>query len=604
MDKVADRWLMPRKNSGIRLLFVHAPYLLACELLAVLAVLWLLPERSMASSIFLWLSAWGVSVLVRVWPIVDQGDDQDDVHTENPQSNRLHEQKLRQRARIYVAGSLLAGVIWGVLSWLVLQPSEQLNTTFVLLLTMGVAVLGAAAQLAWPPAWLAYVIPIVVIVGDRLLAMAEGFAMLSLLLAVLLLICIVFLLRHQRLLVEASNDAANGRILHDMQQKQFKAEDASREKSRFLAAASHDLRQPVHTLNLLVGSLEARSHDAQTREIVEKMREVLSGLDSLFGSLLDLSKLDAAVVKPEMRVLPLATLFDGLNNEFGAAAKKAGLKLSFDAQGLFVKSDSVSLWRVMSNLISNAIRYTPTGSVRIRCYPSETHVRIAVQDTGIGISEAELPHVFDEFHQIGNEERDRSKGLGLGLAIVRKTCDMLGCTVCVSSTPGKGSVFTVEVPRVEAPQVEIAATQAQTLAADATIQPETASVATPLAGLRVLIIDDEPDVRDGMRILFAQWGCAAMLAESGADALAQIATCGEIPDLLIVDYRLRERETGADAIAAVRRQCGRLIPAMILTGDTAPERIREAKEAGCPLLHKPVEPGKLLALIRHCLRQG
>jgi len=604
MNKAADSWKISGNSAGIRLLFVHAPYLLACELLAVLAVLWLLPERSMASSIFLWLSAWGVSVLVRVWPIVDQGDDQDSFHTENPQNSRFQEQKLRRRARIYVAGSLLAGMVWGVLSWLVLQPSEPLNTAFVLLLSMGIAVIGTAAQLAWPPAWLAYVIPIVVIVGDRLLGVADGFAMLALLLAILLLICIVFLLRHQRLSGEVSGDAASGRMLHDMQQKQFKAEDASREKSRFLAAASHDLRQPVHTLNLLVGSLEARSHDAQTREIVDKMREVLSGLDSLFGSLLDLSKLDAAVVKPEMRALSLATLFDGLNNEFSAAAKKAGLKLSFDAQGLFVQSDSVSLWRVMSNLISNAIRYTPSGSIRIRCYPSETHVRIAVQDTGIGIPEAELPHVFDEFHQIGNEERDRSKGLGLGLAIVRKTCEMLGCMVRVSSTPGKGSVFSVEVPRAEAAELEIAAAQAQTLTADTAIQPETVSVATPLAGLRVLIIDDEPDVRDGMRILFAQWGCAAMLAESGADALAQVAAGGKTPDLLIVDYRLRERETGADAIAAVRRQCGILIPAMILTGDTAPERIREAKEAGCPLLHKPVQPGKLLALIRHCLRQG
>ncbi|MDQ6987069.1 MAG: hybrid sensor histidine kinase/response regulator, partial [Mariprofundaceae bacterium] len=594
MSKTTDSWRMPGNSSGIRLLFVHAPYLIACELLAVLAVLWLLPERSVASSIFLWLSAWGVSVLVRVWPIVDQGDDQDDLHSAGARARdgRLYDEKLHRSARIYVAGCLLAGVVWGVLSWLVLQPSQPFNTAFVLLLSMGVAALAVAAQLAWPPAWLAYVIPIVVIVGDRLLAASDGFAMLALLLAVLLLICIVFLLRHQHLSAVASDGAANGRILHDMQKKQIKAEDASREKSRFLAAASHDLRQPVHTLNLLVGSLEARSHDAQTREIVDKMREVLGGLDSLFGSLLDLSKLDAAVVKPEMRVLSLATLFDGLNNEFAGAAKKAGLKLSFDAQGLFVQSDSVNLWRVLSNLISNAIRYTPSGAVRIRCYPDKTHVRIAVQDTGIGISEAELPHVFDEFHQIGNEERDRSKGLGLGLAIVRKTCDMLGCAVSVSSTPGKGSVFTVEVPRVESLEVESAAMEQQTLAKEVSEQSVSTPVATPLAGLQVLIIDDEPDVRDGMRILFAQWGCAAMLAESGADALAQVATSGKTPDLLIVDYRLRERETGADAIAAVRRQCGILIPAMILTGDTAPERIREAKEAGCPLLHKPVQPGK------------
>ncbi len=579
--------LMPASSAGARLLFAHAPYLLVCELLAVLTVLWLLPEHTISSSVFLWLIGWGVSVLVRVWPIVDQGD---------------QHAKLRKRANIYVGGALFSGVVWGLLSWLVSQPAEPLNMTFVLLLSMGVAVVGVAAQLSWPPAWMAYAIPIVVIVAGRLLAAGEGFAMLALMLLLLLFVGSAFLLRYLSL-------SASGRRLREMQKKQFKAEDASREKSRFLAAASHDLRQPVHTLNLLVGSLEVRSHDRETSEIVDKMREVLAGLDSLFSSLLDLSKLDAAVVKPEMRVLSLATLFDGLNNEFSGTARKQQLKLSFEAQGLFVQSDSVNLWRVMSNLITNALRYTQTGGVRIRCYPGKTHIRIAVQDTGIGISEAELPHIFDEFHQIGNEERDRSKGLGLGLAIVRKTCDMLGCSVHVSSTPGKGSVFSVDVPRAEAPDEEEILKQASLLvnggnAESSQNQSLQASTAAPLAGLKVLIIDDEQDVRDGMRILFAQWGCPAMLAESRLDALAQLDASGTTPDLLIVDYRLRDRETGADAISAVRRQCDRLIPAMILTGDTAPERIIEAREAGCPLLHKPVQPGRLLALIRHCLRQG
>jgi len=602
---------MPASSAGTRLLFTHAPYLIACELLAVLALLWLLPEQSIPASIFIWLSGWGVSVLVRVWAIIDQGE---------------QEVELRKRANIYVAGALLAGVIWGVLSWFVLQPSQPLNVAFVLLLSMGVMAVAVAAQLSWPPAWMAYAIPMVVIVADRLLGAGEGFGVLAFGLAVLLLAVVVFLLRFSAGGVAGTGDVAADYRLREMQQKQFKAEDASREKSRFLAAASHDLRQPVHTLNLLVGSLETRSHDDGTREIVDKMREVLTGLDGLFTSLLDLSKLDAAVVKPEMRVLSLATLFDGLNNEFSATARKQGLQLSFESQGLFVKSDSVNLWRVMSNLIANALRYTEKGGVRIRCYPGKTHVRIAVQDTGIGISEKNLPHIFDEFHQIGNDERDRSKGLGLGLAIVRKTCDMLGCAVNVASTPGKGTVFSIDVPRSDAADESIvpnsseqhapnraasdeavsnhvASNQAVSNQAPTNQRPQASPVA-PLAGLRVLVIDDEQDVRDGMRILFAQWGCPAILAESGADALAQLAATGVVPDLLIADYRLRERETGANAIAAVRRQCGRLIPAMILTGDTAPERIREAKAAGCPLLHKPVLPGKLLALIRHCLRNN
>jgi len=584
---------MPASAAGTHLLFTHAPFLIVCELSVVLALLWLLPGDVIPESIFIWLTGWGVSVLVRVWSIVDQGETQ---------------VQLRKRARVYVTGALLAGVVWGLLCWFVLQPSEPLNVAFVLLLSLGVMGVGVAAQLSWPPAWMAYAVPVVVIVADRLLGIGGGFGILSLGLVLLLLLAIVFLLHSLSAGVDGTGAAATGERLREMQKKQLKAEDASREKSRFLAAASHDLRQPVHTLNLLVGSLETRSHDDGTREIVDKMREVLTGLDSLFTSLLDLSKLDAAVVKPEMRVLSLQTLFDGLNNEFSAAARKKGLQLSFEAQGLFVKSDSVNLWRVMSNLISNALRYTEKGGVRIRCYPGKTHIRIAVQDTGIGIAEENLPYIFDEFHQIGNEERDRSHGLGLGLAIVRKTCDMLGCGVHVSSTPGKGSVFSIDVPRGEPDEAVVSNPLEQNTPSQSIPDPDIsnqgpkASPEAPLAGLSVLVIDDEQDVRDGMRMLFSQWGCSAILAESGADALAQLAASGVVPDLLIADYRLRERETGANAIAAVRRQCGRLIPAMILTGDTAPERIREAKAAGCPLLHKPVLPGKLLALIRHCLR--
>ncbi|MDQ6972641.1 MAG: ATP-binding protein [Mariprofundaceae bacterium] len=576
-------------SAGVRALFANAPYFLFSELLIMLMLIWLLPDAALSSVVLVWLVAWCLSALIRLWPL--------------PGAGQANEADMLRRVRIYVGGAMFGGVLWGVLAWLLLDQPGAESFTFVLMAISAVIVLGIAAQLAWPPAWLAWAIPAVAIMADKLLGEGGLMMPLGILMGLTLLLCSGFVVRQGRMAgAQMVADGETGEMMRAMQLKQEKAEDASREKSRFLAAASHDLRQPVHTLNLLVGSLETRSHDGDTRQIVDKMREVLTGLDDLFSALLDLSRLDAAVLRPDMQVFSLRSMFASLNNEYHGAAGKKGIALSFDMQDLYVHSDPSNLWRVLSNLISNAIRYTPEGAIRLRCFPSEGRIRIAVQDTGIGITPVDLPHIFDEFHQIGNEERDRSKGLGLGLAIVRKTCDLLGCSVQVSSTPGKGSTFSILVPRGNA---EDAVQQKE----DAGLVGETDGSSGALSGLQVLVIDDEKDVRDGMWILLNQWGCAVTLAESGADAVAQLRESmreGEevVPSVIIADYRLRERETGADAIIAVRRLLGKQIPAMILTGDTAPERIKEAREAGFPLMHKPVQPGRLLALIRHCLRNS
>ncbi|HCS13652.1 MAG: hypothetical protein COS82_06430 [Zetaproteobacteria bacterium CG06_land_8_20_14_3_00_59_53] len=572
-------------SAGIRALFSNAPYLIACESGLLLVLFWLLRDSPMGRIESGWLAGWGLSALIRIWPLMT--------------ARHSDEAGIAQQVRVYVAGAMLAGVMWGVLGWLMPGTADLQQHVLVLMSICAIAVVGVAAQLTWPPAWLAWAIPAVAILADRLLGEGGLYTVIAVLMGLALLLCAGFVVRQGRLAgAQMVADGETGDLLRDMQQKTQKAEDASREKSRFLAAASHDLRQPVHTLNLLVGSLETRSHDADTQQIVEKMREVLTGLDGLFSSLLDLSRLDAEVMRPEMQVFSLRSMFAGLHNEFAGSAHKQGLSLSFDMQDLYVYSDPASFWRVLSNLISNAIRYTREGGIRVRCYPVEGRVRIAVQDTGIGIAEQDLPHIFDEFHQVANEERDRSKGLGLGLAIVRKTCAMLGCTVQVVSTPGKGSIFSVLVPRAAAPAVD----EPRQGAGEPLQALGVRAGGVSLAGLRVLVIDDERDVRDSMRMLLEQWECVVMLAESGKEVVSRLKDGEPVPELIVADYRLRERETGADAIAAVRRETGRTIPAMILTGDTAPERIREARDAGCPLLHKPVQPGRLLALMRHCLR--
>ncbi|MDQ6966088.1 MAG: histidine kinase dimerization/phospho-acceptor domain-containing protein, partial [Mariprofundaceae bacterium] len=276
-------------SAGIRALFSNAPFLMVIELFAMLVLFWILLEAKPDAGIFGWLAGWGASVLIRVWALIGS------MHSDDDASAR--------QVRIYVAGAMLAGVSWGVLAWLMPVSGQPEQQMFLVMSISGMVVVGVAAQLTWPPAWLAWAIPAVAIMADRLLGEGGLYMPLAILMGLALLLCAGFVVRQGRLAgAQMVGDGEAGDMLLDMQQKQLKAEDASREKSRFLAAASHDLRQPVHTLNLLVGSLETRPHDADTQQIVDKMREVLTGLDGLFSSLLDLSKLDAEVMRPDMQV--------------------------------------------------------------------------------------------------------------------------------------------------------------------------------------------------------------------------------------------------------------------------------------------------------------
>jgi CheY-like chemotaxis protein len=301
-----------------------------------------------------------------------------------------------------------------------------------------------------------------------------------------------------------------------------------------------------------------------------------------------MTKLDAGIVEPVPTELPVQRLLDRIETTFADAAHKKGLRLRVVESGAWVESDPILLERILLNLVSNAVRYTEKGGVVVGCRRRGPSLRIDVCDTGPGIPEDQRRSIFGEFYQLARSDAGRREGLGLGLAIVDRLCRLLRHRVEVDSHPGRGSRFSVSVPVAQArTEIEI---------------PAPASpIADPARGKRIMVVDDDTLVLDGMRGVLQGWGCQVATAVSGDAALARLEEDGA-PDLIISDSRLADGENGVDAIARLRAAAGMPIPAFVITGDTAPERLREASAAGFALLHKPVSPMALRTTLNRLLK--
>ncbi|MET3139609.1 signal transduction histidine kinase [Undibacterium sp. GrIS 1.2] len=367
------------------------------------------------------------------------------------------------------------------------------------------------------------------------------------------------------------------------------AEAATLAKSRFLAAASHDLRQPTHALGLFIATLQSMAQRPDIKatdveHIAGRLQTALSGLGRLLNGLLDVSRLDAGAVEVRKQVVSLDSELTNINNAFSGPANAKGLNFKVRLPAaLSVDTDPVLLHQVLSNLAANAVRYTQHGRILIGCRRRADEVEIQVWDTGIGIAQDQHEKIFEEFYQIGNVARDHEQGLGLGLAIVQRSAGLLGTRLKLNSTLGKGSVFSFTLPRVD---VTSAAQHREPTRSHAGRRSAT-----------VIVIDDDPDVLDAVRILLSNWGHLVIAANTLEQAVEAAGKQMQEIDLILSDYRLAENVNGADAIRAVLARVGRAIPAVIITGDTSPERIREASASGFRLLHKPLDPQALNALM-------
>jgi two-component system, sensor histidine kinase len=370
------------------------------------------------------------------------------------------------------------------------------------------------------------------------------------------------------------------------------AEAASRAKSQFLAAASHDLRQPVQALGLFTAALQAMARRPQlsgqeVAQVVSRLQLALQGLGRLLNGLFDLSGLESGTVAVANRPVEVAALLAELQSAFAgpAAAKGLGFEVVLP-HGLWLDTDPVILARVLSNLVANALRYTSQGRILVGCRRrAHAQVELQVLDTGIGIAAEEQAHIFGEFYQVANVARERERGMGLGLAIAQRSAQLLGATIDVRSIPRRGSVFSVTLP--------LAAASAPAAADDTAPQPP--------ARLRgpVLVIDDDPQLTQAMQKLLIEWGHEALTADSVTTAVAAAARAGRhgAIGLLLADYQLAGERSGIDAIRAVAQQMGEDIPAIIVTGDTSTRAAVQAKLHGYPVLHKPVDPDLLRGLI-------
>ena len=510
------------------------------------------------------------------------------------ESGDLH---LELWAKAFVAHQALIGLVWGSTVFLFIHLDQPITVALVLCCLYSIAAGGVPAQAYTPISFYVLVFCLFSQVLIRLLSTGQFAYILVGIASALFGLTMVgycrvqsravydgFRIRFENLaLVEALTVQKA-----EAEAARRKAELASLAKSQFLAAASHDLRQPLYALSLFSASLNELKLDVEGKAVVSNIQVSIGAMESLFNGLLDLSKLQAGVVEARFEAVRVDSLFDQLGQYFHPIASERGLTLRFCSNVERVTSDATLLEQVLGNLISNALNNTVKGGVLVTARVTGRVARFQVWDTGTGIGESNRQKIFEEFVQLGNPERDRSKGLGLGLAIAQRAAALIGGSIGLSSRLGRGSTFSLLQP--------VAAPTAQS---QLSRPPGLDTV--PLVGwsqdLPLLIVDDDRDVRAALSDLLRRWNVSFEAMADAAQALASIAA-GKRFGLVIVDYRLVGPVNGLELIAMIRQQHPPpLPPAVVITGDFDPGLLTAARARGVPLVHKPLKISQLRALL-------
>jgi signal transduction histidine kinase/CheY-like chemotaxis protein len=503
--------------------------------------------------------------------------------------------------------TLVAAFIWGSAGVVMFVPGDLAYQAMLICVVMGLAAGAATSNPFHPPSMFIYQIGIILPVLGRLAW--ENDSIHWILFGMLSMFCIYVtksaleLIRtfEQSQRRRYENERLVGALLErkrEAEASRHEAEQASQAKSKFLATASHDLRQPLQALRLFSDALLDTAKEKETMRLAGQIGKSVNALVDMFDDLLDVSRLDAGIVEPRKQHFMLGTLFDRVYGDFAPLAQAKGLnfQLPICSGGecgpekicnVVIYSDPFLLERMLRNLISNAIRYTDSGGVVVRCVCMHGKVGIEVADTGIGIRAETMPHIFEEYYQADNPHRDRRKGLGLGLAIVRRIESLLECKVTVSSVPGVGSVFGFEVPTGNSSSLA---------------QPFVITHSQyDLNGSVVALVEDDPDIREVSVDLMEQWGCKVIAGEFAEDVMRKLDIAELRPSLLVCDYRLPHGMTAIHVIKRMRELWGNDLPAVVLTGDTASETLHEIHDSGAILLHKPIAPMRLRAMMYFAL---
>ena len=481
--------------------------------------------------------------------------------------------------RWHVAMGIALGLAWAACAVLV-RPDEFAYEAFVVLALCVVFTAGSVYNAHHPPVLYGFL-------GVGMGSLAVVYALrggtlnwgISAGFAILMWTLIGYGLAFQRGFVRTIELAfENARLVDELTAKTRALEHANAAKTRFLAAASHDLRQPLHAMSLLVGLLAERGRGMGLDELIGRIGQSSQAMEALLNAILDVSRLDAGIEHPDRADLRVRQVLDRIEARFVPIAAARGLSLRVHASDGWVRTDGPMLDRILDNLVGNALRYTHAGGVLVAARPRGSLVSLEVWDTGIGIPPDRLEDVFDEFVQLHNPERDRTKGLGLGLSIVRRTASLLGHRIELASRLGRGTVFKVLVPRGTPPVP----------GDEMLLDEDDASV----EGLTILVVDDEPAIRYALQGLLNAWGCDCVAAAGAEEAEASLAQGGWAPEAILCDYRFAGA-TGVEVIARLRAALKACIPALIVTGDVTADRLLDIARHGLPVIHKPVNPAQL-----------
>jgi signal transduction histidine kinase len=496
----------------------------------------------------------------------------------------------RRWADIFTAGAIAGGLVWGI-GTLFLMPADRFDLQMLIVVTVSALVYGAVASMGlWLPAFFGFSLLAMVpsAVWSLFQPSPEHIAY-GLLAAIWIPAVGVLAHRFNRSSVKALRVGyENAALARDLITQKAAAEEANAAKSRFLASASHDLRQPVHALGLFAGALKHEELSPRASNIAERIDGAVETLDKLFVALLDVSKLDAGVVQAEPKALDAGALVARLGDEMRATAEEKGLELDIHAPTAWVRSDPILLERIVRNLMSNAVRYTKAGRVLAAVrVAGRKRVSIEVWDTGPGIPESQRVMIFEEFYRAEPKDR-RSEGLGLGLAIVKRLCNLMDHPIELKSITGSGSLFRISVPTAQEP-----------IAIPQPIAPDVIMA----GGARIWVIDDDPMILSAMEALLGAWGHHVAAGASSEEMLAHLAKDPRPPNAILCDWQLGP-ENGIKVLHQLQAKFTHPIPAALITGETNPERLLEAAESGFPLLHKPLGKAQLRALVGNLVRKG
>jgi signal transduction histidine kinase/CheY-like chemotaxis protein len=488
-----------------------------------------------------------------------------------------------RRLTLAARNELLTGLLWAAAELLILPGADYPHRALLMVILSGLAVGVLQSLSVHLPALYGFFVPVVV---GFFVAGASGSGHYFWVAFGLLLIWLTINLNIARLMHRALVESSRHRHLAaalaaDMQHQRDRAVDLGQARNRFLAAASHDLRQPVHALSMLVAALQQDLPAAQSRLILAHVESAVAAMGGMFNGLLDISKLDASLVQPQWQVIDLHLMLERLGAGQAAAAASRGLAFEcrLPESALWVRTDPALLERVLGNLLSNALRYTTVGGVRLQVRQRAGRVELVVADTGVGIPREQREAIFHEFVRLRAPRTPDESGLGLGLSIVRRLAELLQLQLRLRSRHGRGTVFALVLPAVTPAVVPVA-------------QPDTAAAGGAHGGLCpgdvVLVVDDSAEVRTAMQALLSAWGCEVVAAASVPALMPQLMGLTRKPRLVLCDYVLGADSNGMLAIDELREVFNEDLPAILVTGDTAPARLQEATTAGLPLLHKPV----------------